>query len=101
MLIAHGTGLRGQVQELQKFLHERFYRHPHLMQLSDHARGVLTALYRSSVERPEEMPPWYRAWAEQVGLRRAVCDYLAGMTDRFAEQEFERLGGGRASRTPG
>jgi dGTP triphosphohydrolase len=39
------------------------------------------------------MPPWYRRWVETVGLERAVCDYLAGMTDRFAEQEFERLTG--------
>ena len=39
------------------------------------------------------MPPWYRRWVEQVGRERAVCDYLAGMTDRFAEQEFERLTG--------
>jgi dGTPase len=38
------------------------------------------------------MAPWYTRWAEQVGLERAVCDYIAGMTDRFAQQEFERLG---------
>jgi dGTPase len=41
------------------------------------------------------MPPWYQRWIAQVGEERAVCDYLAGMTDRFAEQEFERLTGRR------
>jgi dGTPase len=39
------------------------------------------------------MPSWYRAWADEIGIRRAVCDYLAGMTDRFAQREHERLVG--------
>jgi len=43
------------------------------------------------VNAPTEMAPWYRQWIERVGLQRAVCDYLAGMTDRFAEQEYARL----------
>ena len=47
----------------------------------------------SFVERPSEMPRWYREWADEVGLQRAVCDYLAGMTDRFAELEHARLRG--------
>jgi dGTP triphosphohydrolase len=37
------------------------------------------------------MRRWYRGWAEAVGLERSVCDYLAGMTDRFARAEHERL----------
>jgi dGTPase len=39
------------------------------------------------------MPPWYRGWADEVGLERAVCDYIAGMTDRYAEREHLRLVG--------
>jgi dGTPase len=93
MLIGHGRELNKQVQELQAFLHERFYRHPHLMELSEHARRVLRALFAAYVERPAEVSSWYRAWSEEVGTERAVCDYLAGMTDRFAEQEFARLFG--------
>ncbi len=91
MLIGHGAELHPQVQELQSFLHQRFYRHPHLMELSEHARNVLQALFRAYTGRPAEMSAWYRGWADEVGLERSVCDYLAGMTDRFAEQEFARL----------
>ena len=63
------------------------------MKLSEHAAEVLDALSQALLDRPAEMPVWFRRWAEQVGHERAVCDYLAGMTDRFAEQEFRRLSG--------
>lgn len=91
MLVGHGKEMHPLVQELHEFLYRRFYRHPHLTELSEHARVVLRALFPRYVENPREMSPWYRGWADEVGLERAVCDYLAGMTDRFAEQEHARL----------
>jgi dGTPase len=93
MLVGHSDDIRQGVQELQAFLNRRFYRHPHLLELAGHARVVLSVLFEAYVRRPAEMPPWYRGWAETVGLERAVCDYLAGMTDRFARSEHERLVG--------
>jgi dGTPase len=93
MLIGHGRRVHEQVAELQAFLNEHFYLHPHLKELSEHARRVLKALFAAYLEHPQEMSPWYRAWSEEVGTARAVCDYLAGMTDRFAEQEFARIAG--------
>jgi len=95
MLIGHGPELLPQVQELQAFLYRSFYRHPYLMELSDYARTLLAGLFAAYVRKPDEMSPWYRGWAVEVGLERAVCDYLAGMTDRFAEQEHTRLTGKR------
>lgn len=95
-LVGHSPELSKEVSDLQRFLYERVYRHPKLLELSRHAAEVLEGLFRALVARPEEMSPWYGRWIEQVGRERAVCDYLAGMTDRFAEQEFERLTG----RTP-
>jgi len=93
MAVGHGPELKKEVGGLQRFLYERFYRHPHLLELADHASEVLEGLFRALVRRPGELPPWYRRWIESAGLERAVCDYLAGMTDRFAEREFERLTG--------
>lgn len=94
-LIGHSPALERETGELQRFLYERVYRHPKLLELSRHAGEVLAGLFAALCARPAEMSPWYRRWAEQVGKERAVCDYLAGMTDRFAEQEFERLTGRR------
>ncbi len=96
MLIGHSAPMEKEVAELERFLYRRFYGHPHLRELTEHAAEVLAGLFEALNRRPEELPAWYRRWIEQVGRERAVCDYLAGMTDRFAEQEFERLTG----RTP-
>jgi dGTPase len=93
MLVGHSDGIRGDVQELQAFLNRRFYRHPHLLELAREARVVLSSLFQAYAGRSSEMAPWYRAWAEEVGVHRAVCDYVAGMTDRFARSEYERLVG--------
>lgn len=93
MLIGHGPELLPQVQELQAFLHQRFYRHPYLMEISLYARRLLANLFQAYVAAPREMSAWYQRWADEVGLERAVGDYLAGMTDRFAEREHARLCG--------
>jgi len=95
MLVGHGPEYLPQVQELQAFLQRSFYRHPYLLELSAYARKVLAALFAAYRAKPAEMSAWYRGWAGEVGLERAVCDYLAGMTDRFAEQEHTRLVGTR------
>lgn len=90
-LVDHSHEIGIEVAELTEFLYRRFYRHPHLMELTQHAQQVLAALFHAYVAAPREMAPWYQQWIERAGLQRAVCDYLAGMTDRFAEQEFARL----------
>jgi len=91
LLIGHGPERREQIAELQSFLWKRVYRHPLLQRFSEYADQILTSLFDAYRQSPEEMPGWYRRWAEEVGLERAVSDYLAGMTDRFAEREHERL----------
>jgi dGTPase len=93
LLIGHSDALAREVAELTRFLYARFYRHPHLLELSEHASSTLRDLFGVYVERPGEMRPWYQQWVGEVGPERAACDYLAGMTDRFAEQEHARLFG--------
>ena len=92
LLIRHSTELRGQVAELHAFLYEHFYKHPELTEFSAYAREVLGHLFEAYTKEPSEMRPWFQTWAKEVGTARAACDYIAGMTDRFAESEHERLG---------
>jgi dGTPase len=90
-LIGHSEAIGREVAQLSKFLYGHFYRHPHLEKLTRRAQATLRDLFEVYVERPSEMPPWYRQWVDRAGLQRSVCDYLAGMTDRFAHSEHERL----------
>ncbi|MGK0482669.1 MAG: dGTPase, partial [Planctomycetota bacterium] len=74
-------------------LYRAFYRHPYLQSFRTWAREVIGGLFEAYRSTPSEMSPWYLSWAEEVGLERSVCDFLAGMTDRFAVQEHRRLVG--------
>jgi len=93
MLCGHSPDMKPLVAELQRFLYRRFYRHPYLQEFRRWAREVIGGLFEAYRARPDEMSRWYRAWVDRVGLERAVCDFLAGMTDRFAVQEHRRLVG--------
>jgi dGTPase len=77
MLVGHGAEMKERVGELQRFLHENFYRHAYLQLLREYALRVLSALFHAYRDRPSELSAWYRGWADEVGLERAVCDYLA------------------------
>jgi dGTPase len=90
-LVDHSAPIAAEIAELTEFLYRRFYRHPHLSELTLHAQEILAALFHAYVAAPQEMKPWYQPWIDRAGLQRAVCDYIAGMTDRFAEAEFARL----------
>lgn len=90
-LAGHGEELAPRVAELSRFLYHRFYRHEHLQRFLEYARELLGALFEAYRARPEELPATYRARAEEDGLERSICDYLAGMTDRFAQAEAARL----------
>ena len=93
MLCGHSAEMKPLVAELQKFLYRRFYRHPYLQAFRTWAKDVIGSLFEAYRQDPHEMSDWYAGWQEQVGLERAVCDFLAGMTDRFAVQEYARLVG--------
>ncbi len=80
-------------RELKQFLLSKFYRHYRVMRMANKASRTLTDLYRAYVEQPMMLPTEVRAKErdEEQGLRRVICDYIAGMTDRYALAEHARL----------
>lgn len=78
-------------RELEQFLHQRVYRHPDVMRLRVQAQAMLRAMFAGYTARPDLLPPGFASRVEHVGLARTVGDYLAGMTDRYAQQEYRRL----------
>ncbi len=83
-----------EARHLKAWLGENLYRHPRILATKDVFARVLRELFEVYVDRPEEMPERFRRRVERDGLRRAVGDYVAGMTDRYALEEHRRLCGG-------
>lgn len=77
--------------ELEKFLYKSVYRHHRVVTMSEKAKRFIKELFSAYVSHPEQLPPKWQLRAEQDGVKRAVCDYIAGMTDRFAQDEYKRL----------
>jgi dGTPase len=79
--------------ELKRFLHQELYQHPRVLEASERAGGVLGDLFERFRADPARLPGHVRARAREDGEARAIADYIAGMTDRFALGEHRRLGG--------
>jgi len=90
-VIAASQELAEQKLELESFLRERVYRHPEVLAHRIEAQAALARMFEGYLRRPELMPERFQARSHSAGLQRTVGDYLAGMTDRFAMREFERI----------
>jgi dGTPase len=91
-LAQFSASVQAGITALQRFLFEALYRHPQVMQSTALGRTVVAELFAAYLARPQEMPDDY---ANAADLPRAVADYVAGMTDRFALREHHRLTGQR------
>ncbi|VTU19813.1 Deoxyguanosinetriphosphate triphosphohydrolase [Variovorax sp. PBL-H6] len=89
-LVLFSETMRTQSTELKQFLFRNLYRHPRVMQTTSRAKEVVRALFAAYIDDVKQMPASY---AQRDDRHRAVADYIAGMTDRFAIREYERLTG--------
>ena len=89
-LIAFSAEIGKAQRELKSFLHENLYRHYHVARMASKARRIVTDLFGAFLEEPQLLPPEFQARAEQ-DKARAIADYVAGMTDRYAILEHRRL----------
>jgi dGTPase len=94
-IIAASSELAEQKIELERFLHQRVYRHPQVLEHRRRAQQLLKEMFERLVADPEQLPAENRQRIALDGAPRAAGDYLAGMTDRFAHREHLRLFGGR------
>lgn len=102
--------VKKQSQALKKFLMENLYRHYRVIRMADKAERIITELFKAYVHNPKIIPPSFlRRYDKKEGARnprftvkgarvekedpieRIVCDYIAGMTDRFALDEYKKL----------
>ena len=89
-LVAYSDGLLPRLRELKTFLHQKLYRHYQVLRMTNKARRIVTELFDAFMADPHILPPQYQAMA-RAGTPRAIADYIAGMTDRYAMKEHRRL----------
>lgn len=89
-LVAFSNELYEQQRELKIFLHTHLYRHYKVMRMSTKARRIISELFAAFMSDQRLLPPQFQKQAEN-DQARAVADYVAGMTDRYAIKEYRRL----------
>lgn len=76
---------------LRSFLMENLYCHYHVIRMSNKAKRFIQELFKIYVGNPRQLPTNIQKNIKADGVRRAVCDYIAGMTDRYALDEYKKL----------
>jgi dGTPase len=89
-LIAFSAQVRREADELKRFLFDNLYRHYKVLRMTTKARRIVRELFTTFVQEPRLLPPDYQR-AEAGHQARAVADYIAGMTDRYAIREHQRM----------
>jgi dGTPase len=97
-LVGFSAEMTAHIRDMKRYLHEHLYRHFRVLRMTIKARRVVEALFEAFINEPRLMPDAHTAnaaaWQAEhgdSGRARAVSDYIAGMTDRFAITEYERL----------
>ena len=97
-MVGHTDAMDRDIAELKRFLRKNLYRHPRVVEQTDAGKEVVRALFEAYIADDAALPP-----SAEIGTKtpRAVADYIAGMTDRFAAREYRRVTGRDAVRGGG
>jgi dGTPase len=90
-LVTYSEEFGKKVKELKKFLLDRMYRHYRLIRMQTKAERFITELFGAYVKEPKMLPTDTQKRLESDNLHRVITDYIAGMTDRYALDEWQRL----------
>lgn len=89
--VGHSQSMASERAELESFLFEAVYRHDRLMPVREAAANRVRTLFEALHQKPERLPLRFRRRLEHRPKDRVVGEYLAGMTDRFCDQQFSVL----------
>ncbi|HEX7973925.1 MAG TPA: deoxyguanosinetriphosphate triphosphohydrolase, partial [Anaerolineales bacterium] len=78
-------------RQLKDFLYANMYRHHRVVRMAVKAERILSDLFRAYESEPAMLPRHVQELVAERSLERTICDYIAGMTDRFAVEEQQKL----------
>lgn len=90
-VIGYSEDMQRRNRELKDFLYQKLYRHYRVVRMQVKAENIIKNLFEAYKNEPAMLPTHYQKIVALRGLERTICDYIAGMTDRFAIEEHQRL----------
>jgi dGTPase len=90
-IVGYTPGFGEKVQQLKQFLYQRMYRHYRLVRMQFKAERFISELFDVYLNDPKMLPDTVQANLDNTPLPRAITDYIAGMTDRYALDEWKKL----------
>jgi dGTPase len=76
---------------MREFLMDNLYHHYRVVRMSNKASRFITSLFNVYLDKTEQLPPTTQGRLKKEGKHRVVCDYIAGMTDRYALDEYKKF----------
>jgi dGTPase len=90
-IVAFSKSMKKKLDEVKNFLTRELYHHYRVVRMTEKGKRFIKALFCAYTETPKQLPPHILKKSEKYGLERVVCDYIAGMTDRYALDEYSKL----------
>lgn len=90
-LVQYEAKMQEEVRQLKNFLRTKLYFHPKVKEMSIRGQAVIEFLFHYYQQHPHRIPNSYLSRQKQDGIYRVICDYIAGMTDRYAILQYEEL----------
>jgi dGTPase len=90
-VVGYSPKFGAKIKALKRFLYERMYRHYRLVRMQEKAERFISAMFNAYVKEPDMLPGPVQNRLQDTGLERAITDYIAGMTDRYALDEWQKL----------
>lgn len=91
IIMQHSEDFHRRNRELKDFLYANLYRNYRVVRMTVKAERIISELFNTYIAEPSILPDHIRDKIELYGIERTVCDYIAGMTDRFAIEEYNKL----------
>jgi dGTPase len=91
--VDYSADMKRKVQETKDFLRDHLYRHPAVLRMNTRSKIIIESLFTAYCEDPRLLPKSFFQRIDSDGLQRTAADYVSGMTDRYAEQDYKDLFG--------
>jgi dGTPase len=90
-IVSFSEEITKKTREAKDFLFQNMYKHENVVKMAKRAEKAIEGLFKAYLDNPKLLPDRYSKRLEADGSNRHICDYIAGMTDRFALQQFKKI----------